>query len=332
MDEKRSTKYLDEPSLAFGHGQVLEHPKDGLMLFGPLEDKPGPAEIRVGVIGRKAGLERYRRWTSAIRSYISAARTEAVHQAAYPGFETIFGCRWPDLPICETEIQEDAIRECLYLSDRHEAIYKTVGLFEKAIRRYLREEEAHVDLWFVVIPEEIYQLGRPKSVVPLELQITSSLNVSEKWVRRLQQEPSFIPEHKEAAEIYKHDVHFHNQLKARLLSSKAALQVVRETSLTPDDFTVNGRPLRKLQDPATVAWNLTTTSFFKASGRPWKLSDVRRRGMLRGHCFQKRHDLSLGRECLLWCPDVSGLWRWFSFQGSSRAMVFRDNQGISPYR
>lgn len=31
--------HLPEPTLAFGHGQTLEHPKDGLFLFGPLEEK-----------------------------------------------------------------------------------------------------------------------------------------------------------------------------------------------------------------------------------------------------------------------------------------------------
>jgi hypothetical protein len=245
------------------------------MLFGPLEDSRAPAEIRVGVVGRKPGLERYRRWVTAMRYYISAERADAPHHTAYPGFETIFGCSWPKNPICELEILEIAIWEYLYLSDRHEAIYKTVGLYEEAIRRYLREEEAHVDLWFVVIPEEIYRLGRPKSVVPIELVISSSIRVSKDWVQRQKAEQSLFREHDQVAELYKYDVHFHNQLKARLLSTKAVVQVVRETTLTPEDFEVHGRPLRKLQDPATLAWNLTTTSFFKASGRPWKLANVR---------------------------------------------------------
>ena len=32
---------------------------------------------------------------------------------------------------------------------------------------------------------------------------------------------------------------------------------------------------RSLQDPATTAWNLATTAFYKAGGKPWKLAHVR---------------------------------------------------------
>ncbi len=271
----RDLSYITEPTLEFGHGQTMEDPRDGLMLFGPLADTRGPVEIRVGVIGRKAGLERYRRWVATITGHIAATRIEAAHHTGYPGFEAIFGCRWPETPICELEIPDEAIREYLYLSDRHEAIYRTVGLFEGGIRRYLREEESHADVWFVVIPEEVYRLGRPKSLVPKELRIASSISMSASRAKWLQRQRSLFAQDNEAADMYKYEVHFHNQLKARLLDSRAVLQVVRETTLTPEDFYVDGRPLRTLQDPATVAWNLTTTTFFKASGRPWKLADVR---------------------------------------------------------
>ena len=34
------------------------------------------------------------------------------------------------------------------------------------------------------------------------------------------------------------------------------------------------RSSRAAQDPATIAWNLATTAFFKAGGKPWKLASV----------------------------------------------------------
>jgi hypothetical protein len=74
-------------------------------------------------------------------------------------------------------------------------------------------------------------------------------------------------------EPYKYDVNFHHQLKARLIPSKVVVQVIRESSLSGNANGDFGR--RRLQDPASVAWNLTTTAFFKAGGRPWKLADVR---------------------------------------------------------
>jgi len=178
--------------------------------------------------------------------------------------------------LCSLSVSDESLSETLYLNDKHEAIYKTVGIFVDEIDRYIREEEAHVDLWFVVIPEEVYTYGRPKSNVPKELRKESTLQMSMKRARFLQQNPSLFAEENEAAEIYKYEVHFHNQLKARLLESKAVVQVVRETTLTPDEFQrTDGKLLRPVQDAATMAWNITTTAYFKASGRPWKLADVR---------------------------------------------------------
>lgn len=276
MMEKRSLFFLEEPELVFGHGQILKNPKDGLFLFGPLSDSREPAALRIGVVGGVDGLIRYRRWVEKINRYIPPERSETTHHVAFPGFEAVFGCTWPVVPICSLFVSNSSLSETLYLSDKHEAIYKTVGLFVNEIERYIREEEAHVDLWFVVIPEEVYTYGRPRSKVPKGLRRESTLNMNNKLAYTLQGWPSLFAEDNEAAEIFKYEVHFHNQLKARLLESKAVVQVVRETSIAPEDFKQDdGKLVRRVQDEATLAWNIATTAYFKASGRPWKLADVR---------------------------------------------------------
>jgi hypothetical protein len=93
---------------------------------------------------------------------------------------------------------------------------------------------------------------------------------------RLLREPGLFSDDNELARIYLYDLDFHNQLKARLLDCMAAVQVVRETTLAPEEFVkADGTPLRRLQDPATLAWNLSTTCYFKAGGKPWQLAHVR---------------------------------------------------------
>lgn len=52
---------LPEPMLLFGHGQKMEDPRDGLTLFGPLDDG-SPYGIRAGVIGTRAGIESFKQW------------------------------------------------------------------------------------------------------------------------------------------------------------------------------------------------------------------------------------------------------------------------------
>ena len=43
----------------FGFDQQVEDPRDGLLLFGPL-DRGEPFGIRVAVIGTEAGIQLYR--------------------------------------------------------------------------------------------------------------------------------------------------------------------------------------------------------------------------------------------------------------------------------
>jgi hypothetical protein len=97
-----------------------------------------------------------------------------------------------------------------------------------------------------------------------------------KKARRLLQEPSFFEADNQAAEIYRFERNFHNQLKARLLEHRAVIQILRETTIAPDDFRrADGRPVRQLEDPARIAWNLTTSTFYKAGGQPWRLGTPR---------------------------------------------------------
>lgn len=268
-------RVLSEPLLSFGYGQKMQDPRDGLFLFGPLDDVAKPARMRIGLIGTSEAISRYKRWVQRITSYIPAGDITR-HAKAFPGFQSAFGAVWPLTPIREVHIPTAQIHDSLRIRDRHQAIFKTVGLFENAIRTHFREEDAPVDIWFVVIPEEVHRLGRPKSVVPTAESMPSDTYMTGALGRKLLMGPSMFQEDNIAAKVYRYEINFHHQLKARLLDIGAVVQIVRETSLTPEDFVrSDGRPLRRLQDEASIAWNLTTTAYFKAGGRPWKLASVR---------------------------------------------------------
>jgi hypothetical protein len=175
------------------------------------------------------------------------------------------------------EVDPKEIQRALYQTDRHQAIHDTVSLYAKPIAAFVSQRsEVTIDLWFVVIPEEVYRLGRPKSKINKDDALASSLAMDRKTATRLRREPSLFNEDNTSAEKYKYELNFHNQLKARLLEHKVPVQVVRETTLTPEDFlNTAGMPLRRLQDLATLSWNLCTTAFYKAGGKPWKLSEPR---------------------------------------------------------
>jgi hypothetical protein len=273
-----------EPLLEFGYGQSLDDPKHGLFMFGPLEERK-PTSMRIGVVGTPAGIDLYKGWIKAITGFVPAARPEALHQLGFPGFEAVFRTAWPIQPVAELPISTTDISKALRVSDRHVGIFEAVSLFEGAIRRKIRQDDVSVDVWFVIIPEEVYILGRPQSRIPFAERERIERRIDARIARRLRSQPSLFAEDMEEAKIYAYDLDFHNQLKARLLETKAVVQIVRESSLEPQGLF--SRNSRRLQDPATLAWNLATTSYFKAGGRPWKLHAVREGVCYIGMVFKK---------------------------------------------
>ena len=267
-------EFIDEPELVFGFGQKAVYAKDGLMWFGPVDDSQKPSVMRVGFVGSPKGLAYYQDWVRRISLPIPSQR-EAAHHIPFPGFEAVFSTQWPERPVCILNIPEEDILRKIRIKDRYQAIYSTVSLFEENIRRYINEEDSSVDLWFVVVPEDVYRYGRPKSKVPGDIAEESPIKMNVKLANKIASQPSLFDEDNDIAEIYKYELNFHNQLKARLLDAKAVIQVVRETTLCTDQSSGNGHSARQLQDPASVAWNLSTTAYFKVSGRPWRLANVR---------------------------------------------------------
>lgn len=69
---------------------------------------------------------------------------------------------------------------------------------------------------------------------------------------------------------------FRRRIKAEFLLI-APPQILRETTLDPYAFLNSaGYPTRKVQDVATIAWNLATGLYYKSQPRPpWRLSDIR---------------------------------------------------------
>jgi hypothetical protein len=269
--------FLDEPELRFGLGQYTSHPKDGLLLFGPYYNPLQGGTLRIGVIATAKGAVRYDRWAKRISMRITPAKVGDPNHTIFPGFEAVFQTRWPTQPIASLRVDETRLLHAIRQTDRHQAIYQTVSLYAEPIARHNREQsDTPVDLWMVVIPEDVYRLGRPQSRPTQEERIESTFLMNRKTAHRLLREPSLFEEENQAAEVYRFERNFHNQLKARLLEHRAVIQVLRETTIAPEEFLKSdGRPLRQLQDPAWVAWNLSTSTFYKAGGQPWRLASPR---------------------------------------------------------
>ncbi|SEP69463.1 hypothetical protein SAMN04488038_101208 [Solimonas aquatica] len=275
------TLHIDEPALEFGYGQECEYAKDGLFFFGPFKPIPGGGNLRFGVIGTAAGLARFDEWVGTVRGQIST-ETDRAHRMAWPGFEAVFGCAMPARPMAQISVEANALSEAIRRENRHEGVHEAVTLFEEPLLRYHREQEATPMFWFVVVPEEVFKWGRPKQDIPHKQRTKSRLPMRAKQAQALMSGGAgfLFDEVQEEAQktlaVEAYEVNFHHQLKRRLLSSRIAVQVLRETTLAPwVQVDKRGQPVRRIDDPATVAWNICTTAFFKNEGKPWILKGVR---------------------------------------------------------
>jgi hypothetical protein len=266
--------HIAEPLLEFGNGQKVEHPQDGLFLYGPVAAVGSPEVVQVGVIGTEAGISLASRWLGQLAGRIPAKNADQLHTAAWPGFQAAFAARLVTEPLATIPVSGDAIDIAARKSNRTEAVRSTVKLFEEALLEHLRAEETRPDVWLVVIPEIVHHYGRPTIAGPRDQ--TPSTLMSEQSARGFLRDGSLFPDMEEEAKTYLFARNFHHQLKCQLLDKQIVIQIVRETTPNPSLVTDRfGNPKRSVQEPARIAWNFATTLYFKARGQPWQLADVR---------------------------------------------------------
>lgn len=294
MTRKLELIHIPEPLLEFRYGQKLAYPRDGLFLYGPVDN--GRAQLKYGAIGTSDGVERLERWAQAA-SYIIApppprkgARVIEPQHILYPGFSQAFNTVWPTKPHAKiASIDREKLSLALHIGNRNEAIKSAVDMYVEPLVTAASRLEDAPNFWFVIIPEEVYELGRPQSRIAARERIDGMVKMTKGEAKKFDVQPTFFAEEQDEAEIYKYATHFRRQLKARLLEHKIVTQIVRETTLAPFDFLNKvGKPKRRLEDPATVAWKLSAGSYYKDGGRPWQLADVRPGVCYVGLAYKKR--------------------------------------------
>lgn len=284
--------HIEEPKLLFGHGQSVEDPHDGLALFGPL-DSCKPEGIRVGVIGRRAGVGLLKDWLSGVQGCLSINPPHPA-RPPYPGFEAIFHTRLSQKPMIEITIPDGEL-DTVRLDDVHQRVYKTVDVYSSRIIRAITEDEKTVDVWYVVVPDDVWRYCRPKSTVAAELRIKTRDRMSRKSARSYRNTGSLWEEYSQQAVPYHYQPNFHNQLKARLLEYRQPIQIVKEGTLEPYDPQAGTSWRIPVDFTSEKAWYLSTATFYKAGGRPWKLAQIRDGVCYIGIVF-KRDDSGDGRS------------------------------------
>ncbi|MDR6782690.1 hypothetical protein ABIE26_000823 [Pedobacter africanus] len=307
--------FINEPNLSFGYGQKTADPRDGLMLFGPYDHLKIKGQINVGIIGSKPQREYLKDYLKKLHQPVLQTGNE-IARPFFPGLQSAFGIHINFDNLVELEVDQNEITKFLFYADGHQRVHNLTNLFADQLIRYTQEEERPVTVWFVVIQDDIYKFGRPKSKLPKSAE---NIKLGLKKNQRNTAQSFLFPEMEELKDAYTYEINFHNQLKAKLLKEKIVTQIIREGTIAYDQIITDEkkRTATAVFDSAK-AWNISTTLYYKIGGLPWRLGDIREDVCYLGLVYKKLNEDPNNRSA---CCAAQ------MFIDSGDGMVFRGNIG-----
>jgi hypothetical protein len=307
--------FISEPALSFGYNQKTADPRDGLMLFGPFDREKIKGQINIGIIGSEKQRNYLKDYLRTLHEPISSA-IEDVARPFFPGIDSAFGIHINFENLVELDISENEINKFLHYTDGHQRVFNLSNLFAEKLIKYTREEERPVTVWFVIIQDEIFKFGRPKSKVPKS---SSNTRVGLRRSERNQKQPFLFAELTDLQRAYEYEINFHNQIKAKLLRDKVVTQIIRESTIAYEKIWTDAEKIdaHRIFDSAK-AWNIATTLYYKAGGLPWRLGEIREDVCYLGLVYKKLNDDETNRSA---CCAAQ------MFIDSGDGMVFRGNIG-----
>ncbi len=235
---------FNEPDLEFGHGQKIPSPHDGLLLYGPsdLNIPSRPLKIHYALVGVKEAVPKFTEFIKIIKGPITPDKNQNIWPL-FPGFKAIFHCEISENPSAYYEIDPKRLEAIYLIKNVYQRTNEIVSLYIDRLLR-LKQHDEKIDVVICLVPDEIEQLCRPSAVTSKRMVNDTTFNVD-----------------------------FRRQLKARAMQVGLPIQILRDSTLRPsNEKEFRERGLTPLSDRA---WNFSTTLYYKAGGKPWKLSSIR---------------------------------------------------------
>jgi hypothetical protein len=227
--------YLPEPDLEFGYAGHHQEQRAGLVLHGPadIEFASRPSTMRVGLVGRAKELDELQAWLEACAQGVEARQ------------DTALGTLFPRFPGLEGD-----------------ATFRSALAFDSGARRELSSRQLRA---MAEVTGDVATMTAAADLLAGEISaLLESRDVDVVLVAR----PAGIPDGSAGAGGMV-GVNFHDLLKARAISARVPLQIIRPRTW---------RGAREVEDEASRAWNLLTALYYKCGGKPWRLArDPRRR-------------------------------------------------------
>lgn len=286
----KETILLDEPLLEFAYGQTAQDPRQGLSVYGPhdLLQASHPEKVSYALVGSDSGMEAFRRFSTAWKMPMipDPNKVNTKIWPAFPGFEAVFSSTWHSSPVASHSMSAEKLDLSVRNRDAHKRVGEVVDQYLEKIR-LVKETDDRKDVVVCVVPDIVFTNCRPESQV--KNGIGSKLKKGEQKNRYRQ--TALFGDYN--SDHYNYFPDFRRQIKARAMEHGLAIQIIRESTLALTDKELDFVRLkykRGLTPAADRAWNIGTTLFYKAGGKPWRLSSIRDGVCYIGISFRKTNE------------------------------------------
>lgn len=273
--------YVEEPSLVFYGGGTSVDPKTGLDQCGPFGLAQAKASISVGIIGTgdsiQAAINLLESWKTRVSPGFNKKKPyDPVLFPHFPGNSTATGFR------CEFVTKGDWQRiltelELKAILERSSAQRDKLKSFIDTIVREceaLADREDVPDIVLITLPTIAEKEFGPAGNISAQdaeapVRKSKAKNTSKKQHHIVpgQMQLPLVFTDSEAMQEQEHDGYWnlHHALKARCMKFEFGTQIVWESTLKRKGVT---------QDPATIAWNMSSALYYKAGNVPWQVDNL----------------------------------------------------------
>src|SRR5437773_3567738 len=246
------SELLNEPELELGGGFRHVDIRFGIMSYGPFDitSELAPKRIRIGIVGTEKTVERFLSWLEQCKNGLAAKTGNKPNLfPRFPGLGDDVGLRTTVVTGKELirTIHPKSIAEVLKIKDHNKAVTEAVELFLR----------------------NLDYVTKSKNVIPNVLVCAPPIELFQYFEKAEDDDDDAEPEEEAPNKAH---LDFHDLLKARSLSLPMPIQFVRPSTYDPSAREIRKKgTMRRLQDPATRAWNFYTALYYKAGGTPWRL-------------------------------------------------------------
>ncbi|HEV2226399.1 MAG TPA: hypothetical protein VGR56_06295 [Nitrososphaerales archaeon] len=167
------------------------------------------------------------------------------------------------------EVDANEVVNASYQNDPYQRAYAAVSLYVEGIRSIVTKKEERIDVILCVVPDVVQTNCRTRSKIATGTGMRLSYGQIQGFLRgqtTLGGGPN--------PDAYHYSVDFRRQLKARAMALEIPTQLVLESTMVIETGDAKFEPRAKTH-LSDRAWNLSTTMFYKADGKPWKLGSAR---------------------------------------------------------